>query len=99
MKVRKIESRDIQFEPGNYSAIIEPPVLYVPQVLFEIAKDNNINNLLDFLSFLPLAPTYIAEELNWKVDQVLEANEILRIQLRGYVDKSLLKKPKKLKRQ
>ncbi len=84
-------SCQLQRTPPQFGVELHDTHLAVPELLYAALKRLPAHNAMQFVNYLQAFPAAVAHELDWSLEEVLEAKSHLLQQLEGVLPVGLLR--------
>lgn len=76
--------------PGDFGAEVSGVELKLPKEVAEALASHGVSSAADMVAYLQTYPTSIANDLHWRVEDVMAGIDRLNTILRGHVDEDIL---------
>jgi hypothetical protein len=91
--IKSVSAKEVR---GDLRAKLDNGNLLIPERVAVVLAGWGIRTAVDLLSILQAFPSAVADELGWEPGDVAKALAVLKTQLRGRVDDSILNPPRHL---
>jgi len=94
MSILKLEpANERAARPGDFNANVTTTALEVPEEVWQAAVGLSIHNAAKFVSYLHSFPSALATRLGWRIEDVVQARDLLVHRLAGKLPESILQPP------